>query len=106
MAEGGDVLEIMVRRIVERFHPLRVILFGSRARGKAGRWSDVDLLVVMPKVEEKRRATVEVLRALGDLPVCKDILVTTPEEMARRGRIIGDVLRTALREGKVLYEQA
>jgi uncharacterized protein len=37
--------------------------------------------------------------------VCKDIVVTTPEEIARRGDLIGTVLRPALREGKVLYER-
>jgi uncharacterized protein len=41
-------IEQMVRRIVEQFHPERVILFGSHARGDAGPDSDVDLLVVMP----------------------------------------------------------
>jgi len=38
----------MVQRIVRRFRPERVILFGSHARGEAGPDSDVDLLIVMP----------------------------------------------------------
>ena len=37
----------MVKRIVKRFHPDKIILFGSHARGDAGPDSDVDLLVVM-----------------------------------------------------------
>ena len=41
------VIETMVERIVARFQPARILLFGSRARGTANRWSDVDLLVVM-----------------------------------------------------------
>ena len=36
---------------------------------------------------------------------CKDIIVTTPDEIARRGHIVGTVLRSALREGQVLYER-
>lgn len=98
-------IETMLNRIVERFRPLRVILFGSHARGTATAESDVDLLVVLPDVSDKRRTTVEIRRALGDLPVSKDIVVTTPEEIARRGDLVGSVLRPALREGKVLYEQ-
>ena len=70
------------------------------------RSSDLDLLVVLPHVEDKRRATLEIMRALNDLPVSKDIVVTTPEEIAARGNTIGHVLRPALREGKVLYERA
>jgi len=101
-----DIVQTMVKRIVERFRPLRIVLFGSRARGEAGKWSDVDLLVVLPEVADKRKATVEILRALGDLPVSKDVIVTTPEEIARRGHIIGSVLRAALKEGKVVYERS
>ena len=63
----------------------------------------VDLLVVMEDVTDKRRAAVEMRRALSDLPVSKDIIVTTPEEIARRGHLVGTVLRAALRDGKVIY---
>ncbi len=95
----------MVERIVERFHPLRIILFGSYARAQA-RWdSDVDLLVVLSEVQDKRRVTVEIRRALADLPVAKDIIVTTPDEIERRGDLVGTVLRPTLREGRVLYER-
>lgn len=44
-------------------------------------------------------------RALGDLMVSKDIIVTTPEEIARRGDMPGTVLQAALREGKTVYER-
>jgi len=100
-----DVVQTMVERITKQFRPLRIVLFGSRARGQATASSDVDLLVVLPEVANKRHAAVEIRRVLGDLPVCKDIVVTTPEEIASRGQVIGGVLRAALREGKVVYEQ-
>lgn len=99
------VIQTILQRITDRFRPLRILLFGSRARGEAGPWSDVDLLVVLPEVAHKREAAVEILRTLGDLPIAVDIVVTTPEELARRGRMNGDMLRTALREGRVVYER-
>jgi Predicted nucleotidyltransferases len=37
----------LVGQIVERFHPQRVILFGSYAYGEPHEGSDLDLLVVM-----------------------------------------------------------
>lgn len=98
-------LPLMAERIVQRFHPLRIILFGSCARGEASPGSDVDLLVVLPQVGDKRQAVVEILRALADFPVPKDVIVTTPEEIERRGNLVGTVLRPALREGRVLYER-
>ena len=99
------IVDTMVERIVARFQPSRILLFGSRARGTDNRWSDVDLLVVMEEVTDKRRAAVAMRRVLADLLVSKDIVVTTPDEIARRGKIVGTVLYSALREGKVVYER-
>jgi predicted nucleotidyltransferase len=100
-----DTIRGMVDRIVRRFAPVRVVLFGSHARGEAGPDSDVDLLVVLPKVDCKRQARVAIRRCLADAPVPKDIIVTTPDEIERRGDVVGTVLRPALREGVVLYER-
>ena len=101
-----DVVSTMVDRIVGRFQPERVVLFGSRARGDAAELSDVDLLVVMPDGIDRRDTAVEIHVALADLPAAKDIVVTTPAHIAQRSHVIGTVLRPALREGKVLYERA
>jgi predicted nucleotidyltransferase len=107
-ATGAVWIPLMVDRIVREFRPVKVILFGSRARGDAHAESDVDLLVVMPDSwagRRRRAAAVGILGALRDLPVAKDVVVTTPEEIARRGNLVGTVLRLALAEGTVLYEQ-
>jgi predicted nucleotidyltransferase len=96
----------MTQRIAEKYNPLRIILFGSQARGDAGDTSDVDLLIVFPQVDDRRQMNIQIRRLLSDVPVCKDIFVTTPEEIEKRAHLVGDVLRTALREGQVLYEQS
>lgn len=100
-----ELIADMTDRIARDFHPLRIILFGSHARGDATADSDVDLLVVLPEAPNKRQAAIEIRRVLRDLPVSKDIIVTTPDEIARRGDLIGPVLRPALREGRILYER-
>lgn len=105
-ADIDAVVATMVERIVDGFAPERILLFGSRARGDARDWSDVDLLVVMPDGTDRRDAAIEIGVHVGDLPVAKDIIVTTPAHIERRGHVIGTVLRPALREGKVLYERA
>ena len=96
-------IDLMTDRIVERFQPVQIILFGSQARGDSSRDSDIDLLVVLPRVTNKRHSAVEIRRALGDLPVCKDIIVTTPDDLARSRQRLGSLLRTALLEGHVIY---
>jgi predicted nucleotidyltransferase len=98
-------IDEMVRRIVDQFHPEKIILFGSHARGAASPDSDVDLLVVMPVKGSKRAKRVEIRVAVSDLDVSKDIVVATPEELERYRDVVGTIIRPALREGKVLYER-
>lgn len=93
----------MVDLVVARFHPEKVILFGSHARGEAGPDSDVDLLVVMPVRGSRREKAIEIGVALHDIRVPKDIIVTTPEDFEWRKEIVGTIERPAVREGKVLY---
>ncbi|MCY4455172.1 MAG: nucleotidyltransferase domain-containing protein [Chloroflexi bacterium] len=101
-----SVVATMVDRIVEGFDPERIVLFGSVARGEVTMHSDVDLLVVMPDGTNRRETAVEMHVALGGMGTAKDIVVTTPDEIARRGHIVGTVLRAALREGKVVHERS
>jgi predicted nucleotidyltransferase len=102
----GQAIEAMVKRLVERFAPDQIILFGSHARGTATSDSDVDLLVVMPFSGSKRAAQLEMRRALHDIRVPKDIILATPEEVARRRNVVGTVIHPAMREGKVLYARS
>jgi len=98
-----EEIQKMVELIVERFHPEKIILFGSHARGEAGPDSDIDLLVVMNVQGPKREAQLNVRRSLHDVRVPKDVVVSTPEEFARRKDVIGTIERPADREGTVLY---
>ncbi len=93
----------MTRRIVDAFSPAKIILFGSQARHDAKPDSDVDLLVVLDHVDDKRKAVADILALSRDLIVSVDVVVTTPEEIARRGDVVGSILRPALREGMSLY---
>ncbi len=96
----------MVKRIVSRFDPEKVILFGSYARGDAGPDSDVDLLIVMPVSGSKREKAIEIGVALHDIRLPKDLIVTTPEEFEWRKDTIGTIEWPAWREGKVVYARA
>ncbi len=106
MTAIDDTLAVMTERIVSGFQPERVILFGSYARGDATSDSDIDLLVVMPDGTDRRQTAIAIRSTLGGLGVAKDVVVTTPYEITRRGDLIGTVLRPALREGKVLYDRS
>ena len=105
MQEIQGYLDEMVRRIVERFNPDRIILFGSRARGTAGPDSDADLLVVMPVSGSKRKQAAQIDMALAGVGLPKDIIVVTPEEVERYHDVVGTIIGPAIRDGEVLYER-
>ena len=96
-------INTMVERIVSRFRPQKIILFGSHARGDALPDSDVDLLIVMSVTGSKRQKAVKIGVALHDIPIAKDVIVVTPEEFEWRKDIVGTIEWPASREGKVLY---
>jgi len=101
-----DAIDEMVRRIVARFAPERIVLFGSHARGAAGADSDVDLLVVMSVEGSRRKKATEIDLALSGILVPTDIIVVTPEQVERDRGQVGTIVYPALREGKVLYERS
>ncbi len=103
--EQSGLIEMARDRILKTVAPLRIILFGSRARGCAAEDSDLDLLVVLATVQDKRHTAIEIRRALVDLPVGKDVLVATPDELTRSTRIRGSILSAALDEGRIIFER-
>lgn len=107
MAKGSATVKAkinrMVKRIVKRFDPDQIILFGSHARGDAGPDSDVDLLVVMAVQGSKTEAELQLRGVLHDIRIPKDVIVSTPDEFAWRKDIIGTIERPVVRDGEVLY---
>jgi predicted nucleotidyltransferase len=102
-----ETLSLATDRLVEQFHPQRVILFGSQARGTADARSDVDLLVICPVppgTGSRRALMVAMDRALRGVEIATDVIILTPEELERDRLIPGTVARPAWREGKVLCE--
>ena len=99
------LLQEITRRIVERFAPEKVVLFGSRSSGTSHVDSDVDLLVIMKTSGSPIKRSVEVKRACRPRFVSMDVLVKTPEEVAAQLQRGSFFLRQILEQGRVLYER-
>jgi predicted nucleotidyltransferase len=98
------VIRKYVDRIVEKFQPEKVILFGSHAYGRPDADSDVDILVVMPAANPINQA-IRIGLSLP-APFYLDLIVRTPENLARRLRWNDWFLREIVERGIVLYEAA
>lgn len=98
-------IDDVVRQIVEKFRPRKIILFGSYARGKPRPESDVDLLVVMETALKPVRQEIEICQNI-DYEFGLDLLVYTPAVLAERVRLGDSFLREIIRDGKVVYESA
>ena len=99
----AEILEEAVRRILAAGSPLKIVLFGSRARGEAGPGSDLDLLIVEESHLPRYKRAARYLRALVGVFPAKDVVVWTPEEIEAWSRVPNAFVTTALREGKTLY---
>lgn len=99
-----ELLREIVQRLVEEFHPERIILFGSHAWGTPSPDSDIDLLVVvpaspLPPAQRAMRAH-RVLRGLG---IPKDVLVRTHDEIERYRLVPASLEAEILERGRPLY---
>lgn len=106
MAIHDETVRRIADTIVEHFHPRRIILFGSRARGEAQPDSDYDVLVEMETDEPFHERIRRIYEAFGFRQVAMDVLVFTPEEMTEERTKVFSIAKIAENEGTVLYDAA
>jgi len=94
----------VVRRLVEAYHPDRIYLFGSRARGDAGHDSDYDLLLVVPDDAASDRSRSRLAyENLWDTGTAADVLVVKRGLFESRLHLPASLPATVIREGKLLH---
>jgi predicted nucleotidyltransferase len=98
------LLDEVTRRIVLSVKPQRVVLFGSAARGRMNKNSDIDMLVVMREPVHRRQTAQKIYRNLHGTGIAVDIIVATEKDLEKYGQRAGTILKSALQEGRVLYE--
>jgi predicted nucleotidyltransferase len=99
-----ELIDEAARRIAKATPGARVILFGSQARGEAGPDSDVDLLVVEPRVDDRFAEIVRLQRVLAPLRLPADVVVVSEAHVQEWGDVQNTMLHDALREGRVLAQ--
>ena len=93
---------VLARSLAARFHPERIILFGSYAYGKPQEESDVDLLVIM-RTKNVIEESIRICLAF-EQPFALDLIVRTPGQIERGLKDDNWFLREVMEKRKVLYE--
>ena len=98
-----DLLSELVKRTLKAVDPLRIILFGSAARGSMGPDSDLDLLIVVRDGVHRRKTAQAVYKNLAGIGFPKDVIVATETDIRLFGENPSLVIYPALRQGMEIY---
>lgn len=105
MTSKAEIKKI-AEKIKEEYKPEKIILFGSYAWGKPGKWSDIDLFIV--KKSGKRRIDREYelrMKLIDDDFPPMDLLIYTPREVEKRFNIGDFFIKDIFSKGVMLYEK-
>ncbi len=102
-ATSTKQIQQFCEQIAREFQPERIILFGSHAYGRPHKFSDVDLLVVMPFEGSPLQQAARILTKL-EPAMSVDLLVRTPEQVRQRLAMQDNFMREIVERGKVAYE--
>jgi len=100
---SDQIINEVVRRIVETARPQKIILFGSAERGAMGPNSDLDVLVVIPSGIHRRKTAQSIYRNLIGVGFAVDIVVVNEQDIERYKDNSGLVIKSALEQGRLLY---
>ncbi len=104
MGARSEDLTRLVATVVELAAPEKVVLFGSRATGRARKDSDVDLLVIANTEGNSKQAAVRIRSALSWTSGL-DLIVRSPRQLAERLRMGDPFFAEIMRTGRVMYEK-
>lgn len=99
----GDIQEF-VSRVVQRFRPQRIILFGSHGYGRSDGDSDLDLPAVMPDGGDPLGESIEITKEMPHNGFALDLIVRDPVDPAWRIEHDDFFLQEAARNGVAIYE--
>ncbi|MCK5465963.1 nucleotidyltransferase domain-containing protein [Candidatus Parcubacteria bacterium] len=95
----------LVSKIVDKYNPDKVYLFGSYAWGNPTADSDIDLFIVKNTVESQRERSRKLRSLLFGSGIPFDLLVYTPNEVKERLKMGDFFINDIIKKGEVLYER-
>lgn len=101
-----STIDYVVKKIVAAVHPMKVIVFGSQARGNHCSDSDIDLLVIAAPGDKREEVRLTIEKTLRGRRFDIDLLVRTPEDVAWNAEAENPFYTEEIfKEGRVMYER-
>lgn len=97
-------LDQVVKLVVKKFNPEKIILFGSYTWGRPTEDSDVDLFIIK-KTDNARETAMEIDGSIRPRPFPIDLIVYKPENVEKRIKMNDFFVRDVISKGKILYEK-
>lgn len=99
-----EVISETIKQIIEKFHPEKIIMFGSYTYGKPGQNSDLDLLIVMNYKGSSKKQAVKILQSIDyHFPI--DLIARSTDQIHERIRLGEFFFKDIIDEGKILYDR-
>ena len=94
----------IANRIKEICSPVKIILFGSAARGEIHENSDLDFLVIVSNGTHRRKTAQMIYKNIIDIGFAADVIVVTEEDVENYKDLDGTIIKPALTEGNLIYD--
>ena len=103
MQPNTDLLEELKNRILNVTNPVKIILFGSAARGDMKPDSDIDILVVLQDDIDCGQVLRKIYRNMIGLKAAVDVIAINESNLNLYGNEYGMVYYSAQKEGREIY---
>jgi predicted nucleotidyltransferase len=96
-------IENITTQIIQKYHPEKIILFGSAASGNPHADSDADFLIIKRDTPHYGSERIRELSRLIERDIAVDFLIYRPDEFEKRIEMGDPFVEEILKEGKILY---
>jgi len=97
-----DISEIIKKQVNSVLPAVKILIFGSRARGDFKYASDYDIMIVTKNTiaaREKIKLCSSVAKRLASCGIDADVLMNSEEEIKSKKELRGHIVRTVMKEG-------
>jgi len=107
IAKKGSTLDPQLNEIIQKIagyiKPVKIYLFGSRARGDAGPESDYDLAIIYDGEKSKGDVELDVYKLFMHTMIAMDVFVLTSDELEDFKPIANTLAREITENGIVVF---